>query len=93
MPSFNYNFTLALYECETWSLTLRQECRPRVLKRIFRPLRDEVTWKWKRLHNEELYDLYSSPNVMQVIKSNEMGGACDMYGGQKRCKQGFGGGT
>jgi hypothetical protein len=63
-----------------------------VLRRIFRPPRDEITWEWKR-HNEELNDLYSSPNIMQVIKSNEMGGACGMFGGQQRCIQGFGGGT
>jgi hypothetical protein len=51
-----------------------------VLRRIFRPPRDEITWEWKR-HNE-LNDLYSSPNIMQVIKSNEMGGACGMFGRQ-----------
>jgi hypothetical protein len=64
-----------------------------VLRRIFWTLRDEVIWEWKRLHNEELYDLYSSTNIMQVIKSNEMGWSCGKYGGQQRCKQGFGGGT
>ena len=64
-----------------------------MLRRIFRPLREEVTWEWKRLHNEELYDLYSSPSIMQAIKSNKKGGACGMYGGQQRCIQGFGGGT
>jgi hypothetical protein len=57
---------VVLYGCETWSLTLREECRPRVfenrvLRRIFGPKRDEVTGEWRRLHNEELYAMYSSP--------------------------------
>jgi hypothetical protein len=52
-----------LYGCETWSVTLREEHRlrvfeNRVLRRIFGPKRDEVTGKWRRLHNEELNDLY-----------------------------------
>ena len=47
--------------------------------RIFRPLTGKVTWEWKRLRNEELYDLYST-NIMHVMKSNEMR-ACGMYGG------------
>jgi hypothetical protein len=55
---------LVLYECETWSLTLREEHRlgvfeNRVLRRIFGPKRDEVTGEWRKLHNEELHDLYS----------------------------------
>jgi len=63
-----------LYGCETWSLTLREESRlrvfeSRVLRRIFVLKRDEVTGKWRRLHNEELYDLYSSPDIIRVIKS------------------------
>jgi len=53
-----------LYGCETWSLTLREECRlrvfeNRVLRRIFGPKRDKVTVEWRKLHNEELIDLYS----------------------------------
>ena len=49
----------------------------RVLRRIFGPKRDEVTGEWRKLHNEELNDLYCSPNIVRVIKSkNEMGGAC-----------------
>jgi len=44
----------------------------RVLRRIFGPKRDEVTGKWRRLHNEELYDLYCSPNIFQVIKTRRM---------------------
>jgi hypothetical protein len=66
-----------LYGCETWSLTLRDEQRlrvfeNRVLRRIFGPNRDEVTGEWKRLHNEELDDLYSSPNFIRVMKSRGM---------------------
>jgi hypothetical protein len=44
----------------------------RVLRRIFGPKRDEVTGEWRRLHNEELIDLYSSPNIVRVIKSRRM---------------------
>jgi len=59
--------------CETWSLTSREECRlkifeNRVLRGIFGPKRDEVTGEWRRLQNEELNDLYSSPNIVRVIK-------------------------
>jgi hypothetical protein len=43
--------------------------KSRVLRKIFGPKRDEVTWKWRRLHNKELYALYSSPNIILVIKS------------------------
>ena len=58
-----------LYECELWSLILREERRPRlfeyrVLRRIFGPKRDEVTEEWIKLHNEELKDLYSSPSIV-----------------------------
>jgi hypothetical protein len=58
-----------LYGCETWSLTLREEHRlrvfeDRVLRRIFGPKRDEVTGEWRKLHNEELRDLYTSLSII-----------------------------
>jgi hypothetical protein len=62
-----------LYGCETWSLTLKEEHRLRVrLRRIFGPRRDEVTGEWRKLHNEELRDLYSSPSIITIIKSRRM---------------------
>ena len=65
---------VVLYGCETWALTLREERKLRVfenmvLRRIFGPRRDEVTGEWRRLHKEELNDLYSSSNIVRVIKS------------------------
>jgi hypothetical protein len=58
-----------LYGCETWSLTLKEERRLRVfenkmLRRVFGPKRVEVTGEWRKLHNEELNNLYSSPNIV-----------------------------
>jgi hypothetical protein len=68
---------VVFYGCETWSPTLREEHRIRVfdnreLRRIFGPRRDEVTREWRKLHNEEVNNLYSSPNIVRVIKSRRM---------------------
>jgi hypothetical protein len=68
---------VVLYGFESWSLTHREEYRLRVLENkvvrgIFVPKRDEVTGEWRKLHNEELNDLYFSPNIVRVIKSGRM---------------------
>jgi len=68
---------VVLYGCETWSLTLREERRLRVsenrrLRIMFGPKRGEVTREWRKLSNEVLNDLYSSPNIVRVIKSKRM---------------------
>jgi hypothetical protein len=68
---------VVLYGCETWSLTLREKHRlrvfeNRVLRRIFGLKRDEVTGEWRKLHNEELRDLYSSSSIIRIIKPRRM---------------------
>jgi hypothetical protein len=69
---------VALYGCETWSLTLREESnRLRVFQnrvlRTFGPTRDEVTGEWRKLHKKELHDLYPSPTIIRTIKSRMRG--------------------
>ncbi|KAJ4446079.1 hypothetical protein ANN_12771 [Periplaneta americana] len=68
---------VVLYGCETWILTLREEQRLRVfenkvLRKIFRAERDEVTGEWRKLHNAELHALYSSPDIIRNIKSRRL---------------------
>jgi hypothetical protein len=68
---------VVLCGCEIWSLTLREAHRlrvfeNRVLKRIFGPKRDEVTGGWRKLHNEELHNVYFSPSIIRIIKSRRM---------------------
>ena len=68
---------VVLYGCEAWSLTFRKERKLRVVentlfRRIFAPRKDEITGDWRRLHNEEVNDLYSSPNTVRVIKLRSM---------------------
>jgi hypothetical protein len=80
---------VVLYGCETWSLTVREEHRlrvfkNRVLRRIFGPKRYEVTGEWRKLHNEELRDLYSSPSIIRIIKTRRMGGPCSTNGRRER---------
>jgi hypothetical protein len=85
---------VVLYGCETWSLTLREEHKlrvfeNRVLRRIFGPKRDEVMGEWRKLHNEELHNLYSSPEIIRQVefKVNEVGVA----GRGAKSVQSFGG--
>jgi hypothetical protein len=88
---------VVLYECETWPLTLREEHRlrafeNRVLRRIFGPKRNEVTGDWRKLHNEELRILYSSPNIIRQVKSRRMRWARrGMHARGEECMQGFDG--
>ncbi|KAJ4441371.1 hypothetical protein ANN_11226 [Periplaneta americana] len=68
---------IVLYDCETWTLTLREELRLRVfqnkvLRKIFGAKRDEVTGEWRKLHNTELHELYSSPDIIRNIKSRHL---------------------
>jgi hypothetical protein len=83
---------VGLYGCETWALTLREEHRlrvfeNRVLRRIFGPKGKEVTEEWRKLHNKELNDLYSLPNIIRVIKSIRM--RCSKHGGEESYMQSF----
>jgi hypothetical protein len=71
---------VVLYGSETWSLSVREEHKLRVfenmvLRRIFGPKRDVVTGGWRKLHNEELHNLYSSPSIIRIINSKKMGWA------------------
>jgi hypothetical protein len=68
---------VVLYGCETWPLTLKKEhglkaFENRMLRRIFGPKRDEVTGEWRKLHNEELRDLYSSLSIIKILKPGRM---------------------
>ena len=91
---------VVFYGCETWSLTLREERRlrvfeNRVLGRIFGTKSVEVTGEWRKLHDEELNDLYCSPNIVRVVISRRTrwaGHVC-AYGVRERRVQGFGGET
>ena len=78
--------------CETWSLTLREDSRPRIfenriLRRKFGPKRDE-NWEWRRLHNEELHSLYRSPNIVRVIKSRRLRWAGHVAG-MEECRSAY----
>jgi hypothetical protein len=82
---------VAVYGCETWSVTLREKRRLKmfengVLRKIFRPKRDEVIGEYRGLRYKEVNDLYSSQNITwgDQIKKNEMDGACGTYGRQER---------
>jgi hypothetical protein len=89
---------VVLYGCEIWSLTLKEKrrlrfCESRVLRRIFGPKRDEVRGEWRRLHNKELYALYSALNIIRVIRSRRLRWAGHVARMGKGCIQGFSGET
>ena len=68
---------IALYGCETWSVILREECRLRIfesrtMRGIFGPERNEMIGEWRKLHTQELNDLYSSPNIIRLVESRKM---------------------
>jgi len=80
----NIILPVVLYGCETWTLTLRKECRlrvyeNRVLRNIFGPKRDEVTGEWRKLYNIQYCSGYQ-------IEKSEVGRACSTYGGEERCR-------
>jgi hypothetical protein len=83
---------VVLYGCETWSVTLREEHRlrafeNRVMRRIFGPKRDEVTGEWRKLHNKELHNLYSSPDIIKQVKSRRLwwAGHVARMGEERKC--------
>jgi hypothetical protein len=83
---------MKLYGCETWSLTLREKHRLRVfenkvLRKIFGPKRDEMTGGWRKVHNEELHNVYYSPNINRMMQSRrmKMSRVCSTDGGEEEC--------
>jgi hypothetical protein len=79
-----------LYGCKTWSLALQEEHRlsvseNRVLMKIFGPKREELLGGWRRLHNDELHNLYASPYIIRV----RWGGTCSRHGGEMRNANGI----
>jgi hypothetical protein len=88
----SYNFACGpVWAYETWSLDIKGEHRLRAFenrlpKRVFGPKREEVMGEWRKLHNENLHDLYSSPSIIRIIKSRRMiGGAFSVNGGEEEC--------
>ena len=89
---------VVLYGCETWSLTMREQCRVRVLenrvlRRIFGCRRDKIKGGCRKSFNKELNDLYCSPHIIQVIKSRKVRWAGHVVHTREMCKPGFGGET
>jgi hypothetical protein len=87
---------VVLYGCETWSLMLREEHRlrvseNRVQRRIFGPKRNKVVREWRKLHSEDLHNLYSSPSIIRQIKSRRMRWAGHVACMGEKSMQGFGG--
>jgi len=87
-----YNCSFVLRGCETWSLTLKEECRlrvfERVLRRMFGPKRHTLTWNGENYIMRSLYDIYIFLTQYfpdDKIEKNEVGGACSTYDGEKRC--------
>jgi hypothetical protein len=93
--SFVFQFAIQKFndqDIQNWHFVFWFVFENRVLRRMFGPKRDEVTEEWRKLHDEELNDLYWSPNIVRVIK-NEIGGACSKYGERRGVFRIFGGET
>jgi hypothetical protein len=87
--------TVVLYGCETWCLTYREEhtlrvFENRVLRKIFRFKRDDITGGWRKLHNEKLHNLYSSSNPIKITKLRRMRWAGYVGFMGHKCIQNFG---
>ena len=92
----NIVLPVVFYGCETWSLTLREEQEEqrlrvfenKVLRKIFRAKKDEITGEWRKLHNAKLRALYSSSNIIRSLKSRRLrwaGQVCSTYGAIQKC--------
>jgi hypothetical protein len=85
---------VVLYECKTWYLISREEHKlsffnNRVLRRISGPKMNEITECWRKRYDEKLHNLYSSQNIIRMVREDEMGRTCSTHGKDEKCMQHF----